>query len=162
MPRHGGYVHGCGADAILFTCSAFGPAIEACAAAVPIPVLKPNEAMLAEALAAGSRIGLVATFGPSIPALNTELEDLARARGQKITVASCTVAPALAALQEGDAETHDRLIAEAAAELMPCDALVLGQFSMASAARLIPARSGCKILTSPDSAVVRLKQALQA
>lgn len=156
------YVHGCGADAILFTCSAFGPAIEACAAAVPIPVLKPNEAMLAEALAAGSRIGLVATFGPSIPALNTELEDLARARGQKITVASCTVAPALAALQEGDAETHDRLIAEAAAELMPCDALVLGQFSMASAARLIPARPGCKILTSPDSAVMRLKQALQA
>ena len=155
------YVHGCGADAILFTCSAFGPAIEACAKAVPIPVLKPNEAMLDEALAAGSRIGLVATFGPSIPALNTELEDMARTRGQTVTVSTRTVAPALAALQEGDAETHDRLIAEAAAELLPCDALVLGQFSMASAARLIPARPGCKILTSPDSAVVRLKQVLQ-
>jgi len=156
------YVHDCGADAILFTCSAFGPAIEACAKAVPIPVLKPNEAMLDEALAAGSRIGLVATFGPSIPALNTELEDMARTRGQTVTVSTRTVAPALAALQEGDAETHDRLIAEAAAELMPCDALVLGQFSMASAARLIPVRPGCKILTSPDSAVVRLKQVLQA
>ena len=153
------YVHGCGADAILFTCSAFGPAIEACAAA--IPVLKPNEAMLDEALSAGSRIGLIASFGPSIPALNTELEDMARARGQKITVASRTVAPAWTALQKGDAETHDRLVAEAAAELMPCDALVLGQFSMASAARRIQPQAGCTILTSPDSAVVRLKQRLQ-
>jgi len=156
------YVHGCGADAILFTCSAFGPAIEAAAAAVPIPVLKPNEAMLDEALAAGNRIGLVATFGPSIPALNTELENMARARGQLISVTTRIVAPALAALQDGDCESHDRLVAEAAAELMPCDALVLGQFSMASAARLIPPRPGCKVLTSPDSAVMRLKQALQA
>jgi Asp/Glu/hydantoin racemase len=156
------YVYGCGADAILFTCSAFGPAIEACAAAMPIPVLKPNEAMLDEALNAGSRIGLIASFGPSIPALNTELEDMARARGQKITVSSRTVAPAWDALLKGDAETHDRLVAGAAAELMPCDALVLGQFSMASAARVIPPQPGCKILTSPDSAVERLKKALQA
>lgn len=156
------YVHGCGADAILFTCSAFGPAIEAAAAAVPIAVLKPNEAMLDEALAMGKNIGLVATFGPSIPALKTELEDMARARQQTITVTTRIVTPALAALQDGDAETHDRLVAEAAAELMPCDALVLGQFSMASAARLIPVRPGCTILTSPDSAVMRLKQVLRA
>ncbi|MEY4598454.1 MAG: hypothetical protein RLZZ445_1251 [Pseudomonadota bacterium] len=156
------YVHRCGADAILFTCSAFGPAIEACAAAMPIPVLKPNEAMLDEALDAGSRIGLIASFGPSIPALKAELDEMAGARGKKITVESRTVAPAWDALLKGDAETHDRLVAGAAAELMPCDALVLGQFSMASAARVIPPQPGCKILTSPDSAVERLKKALQA
>jgi len=156
------YVHGCGADAILFTCSAFGPAIEATAAAMPIPVLKPNEAMLDEALAAGTRIGLLATFEPSIPALKAELDALARVKQRAITVTTRTVPGAMALLQGGDAETHDHMVAAAAAEFSACDALVLGQFSMASAARLIPSRPGCRVLTSPDSAVTRLKQTLGA
>lgn len=156
------YVHGCGADGILFTCSAFGPAIEAAAKCVPVPVLKPNEAMLDEALAAGSRIGLIATFEPTIPALMAELEAMSRTRNQRIQVTTSIVADAAVALRNGNADGHDNLIAGAAASLTDCDVLVLGQFSMASAARLIPVHAGRKVLTSPDSAVMRLKQALHA
>lgn len=156
------YVHGCGADGILFTCSAFGPAIEAAAKCVPVPVLKPNEAMLDEALATGSRIGLIATFEPTIPALQAELATMAGAKKQIIHVTTSIVPDAAVALRNGNTEGHDNLIAGAAAQLTDCDVLVLGQFSMASAARLIPAQTGRTVLTSPDSAVMRLKQALHA
>ena len=47
----GRYAAGTGSDAILFTCSAFGPCIEAVARAqAPMPVLKPNEAMIEQAV----------------------------------------------------------------------------------------------------------------
>lgn len=156
------YAHGAGADAVLFTCSAFGPAIEAAAAAVPIPVLKPNEAMLEEALTVGNRIGLLATFEPSIPALKGEIEQMARKNSIALEVTARAVPAALSALHAGCAADHDRLIADAAQEIGECDALILGQFSMASAANAIPARPRRKVLTSPNSAVTRLKQLLAA
>ena len=143
---------------MLFTCSAFGTAIDAAKQAVRVPVLKPNEAMLEEALAAGSDLALLATFEPSIPSLKKEFEDLASSRGIKLRLKTRTVPAAIAALQKGRAAEHDQLIAAAAAEMGPCDALVLGQFSMARAATGIPAKPGRKVLTSPHSAVTRLKQ----
>lgn len=154
------YARGCGADAILFTCSAFGPAIEGARAELDIPVLKPNEAMLDEALAAGTKISLIATFEPSIPALKTELEDLARARGVTLHIRTSAVPAALAALHAGNTGEHDRQIVAAASSIGDCDALVLAQFSMASAADLIPEKPGRRVLTSPASAVMRLKQTL--
>jgi Asp/Glu/hydantoin racemase len=154
------YAHACGADAVLFTCSAFGPAIEAAQAALPIPVLKPNEAMFDEALAAGTRIGLLATFAPSVPALKTELEQTARRRHLKIAISTLTVPSALKALHAGQADEHDRIITQAAEDIGPCDALILGQFSMASASALIPDRPGRRVLTSPTSAVMQLKRVL--
>ena len=156
------YAQECGADAILFTCSAFGLAVEAAAAAVPIPVLKPNEAMLEEALSAGNRIGLLATFEPSITSLMAELEQMAQTKKVALEITARAIPAALTALHAGCTADHDRLIADAAHEIGDCDALILGQFSMASAVRAIPARPRRRVLTSPGSAVTRLKQLLAA
>src|SRR5207253_2340224 len=69
----GRYAAATGADAILFTCSAFGPCIEAVAGAyAPMPVLKPNEAMIEQAVAKGRRIGLLSTFPPTLASMPRE------------------------------------------------------------------------------------------
>lgn len=152
------YCESCGANAVLFTCSAFGTAIEAAKHAVKVPVLKPNEAMLEEALAAGSNLALITTFEPSIPSLKKEFEELASSRGIQLKLKTRTVPAALVALQKGHLSEHDSLVAAAAAEMGHCDALVLGQFSLARAAAGIPKSPGRKVVTSPHSAVTRLKQ----
>ena len=152
------YCVSCGANAVLFTCSAFGTAIDEAKRSVKVPVLKPNEAMMEETLAAGSHVALLTTFEPSIPSLMAELEQLASDRGIKLRIKTRNIPAAIKALQQGQGAEHDRLIAAAAAEMGTCDALVLGQFSMARAAAGIPAKAGRKVLTSPHSAVVRLRQ----
>jgi len=154
------YAEHSGADAILFTCSAFGTAIEACKAQAAIPILKPNEAMLEEALALGPNIGVIASFQPTLPALEAELLDAARAAGKAIRVRSALAEGAMEALQAGDAIAHDRIIAAAARSISACDVVCLAQFSMSRAAEAATAASGRPVLTTPESAVAKLLRLL--
>jgi Asp/Glu/hydantoin racemase len=145
------YAVGTGAQGILFSCSAFGPCIEACARELaPLPVLKPNEAMIEEAAMAGRRIGLLATFPGTLASMPAEFPP-------GITLVPKLAEGALAALDAGDVGTHDRLAAEAARELADCDAIALGQFSLARAAPLVAAATGRPVLTTPESAVRKLR-----
>src|SRR5215471_11035981 len=110
----GDYAAATGANAILFTCSAFGPCIEAVARAhAPMPVLKPNEAMIERAVTMGKKIGLLSTFPPTLVSMPPEFP------------ASVQIVPkladgALAALDRGDRVTHDRLVVEASKDLRDC------------------------------------------
>jgi len=151
------YVADAGADGILFTCSAFGPCIEACARDLkPRPVLKPNEAMIAEAVAqaGGGRIGLLASFPGTLASMPAEFP-----AGSSLV--PCLADGALKALDQGDPALHDRLVVEAAARsLKDCAVIALTQFSMARAAAAVEAETGRPVLTTPGSAVRRLKSLL--
>jgi hypothetical protein len=149
------YAAGTGARGILFTCSAFGPCIEAAARAVsPLPVLKPNEAMIEEAVRF-RRIGLLASFGPTLASMPREFPD-------GVALEPALAEGALAALDAGDAAAHDRLAVEAARRFRGVEAIALAQFSLARAAPAVAAATGLPVLTTPGSAVAKLKRLLAA
>jgi len=150
----GRYAVSTGADAILFTCSAFGPCIEAVAREhAPVPVLKPNQAMIEQAVARGHRIGLLSTFPPTLQSMPSEFPST-------VQVVPKLADGALAALDRGDRAEHDRLVAQASRDLRDCDLIALAQYSMAPAAALVAEASGRPVVTTPDSAVAKLKQLL--
>jgi Asp/Glu/hydantoin racemase len=156
----GDYALSIGADGILFTCSAFGPAIEMVARDAPIPVLKPNEAMFDMALDLGARIGMLVTFQGSVASMRDEFQEMAAARGLEAAIEPCLVEEAMMALRQGDADRHNALLVEAATALADCDAVMLAQFSTAQAKDAVAEVLGLPILTAPDAAVERMKAAV--
>lgn len=150
--------NGARTDALLFTCSAFGDAIDAVKQDLPVPVLRPNEAAFDAALGAGRRIGLLVTFAPSAASLSAELVAMAGQRGRDIAVTTAIADGALAALKAGDGTRHDELAAAtAASDLAGCDVVVLGQFSLARAATAVEAATGRPVITTPAAAVTALR-----
>lgn len=150
------YAESTGVQGILFTCSAFGPCIEAAAARRPhLPVLKPNEAMVDEAvaLASGAPIGLLATFGPTLQSMPPEFPPGA-------ALHTALAAGALDALNAGDTAMHDARAVEAALGLKArgCAVIALAQFSLARAAAAVQAATGLPVLTTPDSAIRKLRR----
>lgn len=158
----GGYARRIGADGVLVTCSAFGPAIERMAKELPVPVLKPNEAMFRAALTKGTKIGMLATFAPSVVTMTEEFDAFVRETGSKATLKTIVVDGAMDALRKGDAQTHNELVAARAPELAGCDAIMLAHFSTSRAADKVGAAVSAPVLTAPDAAVDRLKALVSA
>jgi hypothetical protein len=158
----GDYAVTTGVDGILFTCSAFGPAIESVQGRLaPLPVLKPNQAMFEEAFGAGLRLGLLASFEPSIAPMAEEFNAMARTRGSAATLVTACAPEAMPALNRGDGAAHDAMLAAAAVALKDCDAIMLAQFSTARARAAVEAGTRKPVLTSPDAAVRAMRAALR-
>ncbi len=152
----GGYAQRLGAEAILVTC----PAIERMAKELPMPVLKPNEAMFREAIGRGRRIGMLATFAPSVLTMTEEFEQFVAEAGAQASLETIVVAGAMDALRKGDADRHNALIAARAPELAHCDAIMLAHFSTSRALAAVGAAVKTPVLTAPDAAVDRIRAAI--
>ena len=147
------------ADGVLYCCSAFGPAIEAASDKSQVPVLKPNEAMFESALDIGGDIAMLVTFEGSIASMEQEFADMKAARGSDATLRTVLVEGAREAIDRGDAETHNRLIAESAAALGGCDAVLLAHFSMDRARAAVSATVEAPVLSPASEAVAHLSKA---
>lgn len=157
-----GYAESIGSHGILFTCSAFGEAIEDAAGRAAVPVMKPNEAMFDAAFSYGDRVAMIYTFPPAAAGLEVEFDEAAKARDSCATITSVFCDDALDVLRNGDDETHDALIAKTAAGISDVDVILFAQFSMASAAAQARQLTEIPILTSPEAAVTAMRDRLSA
>lgn len=151
------YARTIGSAAVLFTCSAFGKAIERAAALSDIPVLKPNEAMFEAAIRKGGRTAMLYTFPPAREGMELEFREEAERINPAATITSFFVPGAIEAVRSGDAARHNQLVAEEAAKLTGFDAITLAHFSTARALTAVQRVTKIPVLTSPDAAVSKLR-----
>ena len=144
-----------GADYIMVTCSSIGPAVEAGAKLIGVPVLRVDQPMADKAVATGKKIGVIATLQTTLEPTADLISRRADKAGKKIELMSRLCEGAFEALMSGDAATHDAKVAAALKELsQEVDVIVLAQASMARVVdTLAPADKRVPILASPGIAV---------
>ncbi len=155
---------GQGARLVLCTCSTLGPAVEAAAAEIAVPVLRVDRPLAEAAVAAGGRLLVVAALETTLAPTQALLKDAASRAGREVDLEVLSLPEAWEAFQSGDREGYLRQIAEAVRDAVEdtgarngtggFDAVVLAQASMAGAAEQL-ADLGTPVLASPRFAVER-------
>jgi Asp/Glu/hydantoin racemase len=144
-----------GADYILVTCSSIGPAVEAAAKLIAVPVLRVDQPMADKAVQTGKKIGVIATLRTTLDPTADLIQRRAAKAGKEITLTSRLCEGAFDALMAGDAAKHDAMVAAALKELSKqVEVIALAQASMARVVDgLAEADKRVPILASPGLAV---------
>lgn len=144
-----------GAEYIMVTCSSIGPAVEAAAPSLGVPVLRVDQPMADRAVQTGRRLGVIATLRTTLEPTADLIQRRAEKAGKQIELTSRLCEGAFDALMGGDAAKHDAKVAAALKELsQSVDLIVLAQASMARVVDgLAKADKHVPILASPGIAV---------
>jgi Asp/Glu/hydantoin racemase len=151
-----------GAEAVMVTCSSLGPAVDATVPLCPVRLFRVDEAMADAALAAGRRIGVLATLTTTLEPTLDLIARRARQQHKDIALSHAVCAGAFEHLQKGERDRHDEAIAAELARMSPVvDVVVLAQASMARVVDALPPGAvGVPVLSSPRLAVERLRRDL--
>jgi len=151
-----------GADYIMVTCSSIGPAVEAGAKLIGVPVLRVDQPMADLAVRTGRRIGVIATLRTTLEPTADLISRRAVAAGKQVELTATLAEGAFEALMSGEAAKHDAMVAVALKDLSKqVDVIVLAQASMARVVdALAAADKRVPILASPGIAVEYLATVL--
>jgi glutamate racemase len=145
-----------GVNAVLATCSSIGAVIDEIAISADVPVFRVDRPMAERAVMSGSTIGVLATLGTTLGPTTDLVTDSARVLGRTVDVIPRLCSEAFAALERGDAQRHDAILAQELDRLVEqVDVVVLAQASMARIAAARPA-SDTPVLSSPRLAMEHL------
>lgn len=146
-----------GADCIMVTCTSVNEAAKYARKFVNIPLFNIDEPVARETVAAGTRIGVLATLPTSPIATIRLLEEEAARQNKVIEPVTRVVEGAFDILCAGDREKHDEMIREALMELAKeVDVITFAQISMSRVEHDDPGVPLFKIGTSGFEEVSRL------
>ncbi|MGJ5818950.1 aspartate/glutamate racemase family protein [Paludibaculum fermentans] len=151
-----------GAEAVLVTCSSIGPGIPVARQLFDGPIFRIDEAMAAQAVSIGRRVGVLATLSTTLEPTIQLIRGTAAAQGHDCEVISDCCEGAFEAVLRGDTETHDQLVRASLDTLMPqADTVVLAQGSMARVLAAIPPEMlSVPVYSSPELALQQIRAAL--
>jgi len=160
--NYAGSAESAGADYIMFTCSSIGAAVEAAADLTQVPVLRVDQPMADQAVATGSRIGVIATLPTTLAPTSDLVQRRAAVAGKNIQLKAVLCEGAFEALMGGNPALHDTMVAKALKELSTqVDVIVLAQASMARVVdTLSESEKIVPILASPPIAMAYLATVL--
>ncbi|GHV36977.1 hypothetical protein FACS1894187_12650 [Synergistales bacterium] len=149
-----------GADVILLSCTVFSPYVERLKNLFSIPITSADIAMLEQAVKLNKKTAILCTF-PVTVETSTKLFRAAQDRiGIKNEMEIFLLTEAADAIKIGDKVAHDQIIADKANSLSTeYELIVLAQISMAEASKLLD-KCSIPVLTSPQSAIIALKEVL--
>jgi Asp/Glu/hydantoin racemase len=126
------------------------------------PVLRVDRPMAEQALATGSRIGVLATLSTTLKPTADLVRTVAAERGTPVEIAEHLCEGAFEAVMTGDAATHDRIVGDGLMKAMRgVDAIVLAQASMARVLTTLPAGAvTVPVFSSPELGVARARDVL--
>ena len=150
-----------GADIIVVTCSTLSPSVRLLRGEFNVPVVAIDDAMVNEAVATGTKIGLMATATSTVAPSSSAIRAAAEAAGKEIDLKVLCNEQAILALKAGDKETHDRLVLEMADEMKDRDVIVLAQASTAYMEQAVAERSGVTTLSSPARCIAQLRKMME-
>jgi Asp/Glu/hydantoin racemase len=151
-----------GVDLVLNACSSIGELCARVQADIPQPIVRVDAGMTREAVARGTRIGVLATVNTTLKPTCDLLRKTAQEGGRIVDLDGVLVEGAYAALMQGDQARHDDLIASALdAAARSNDVVVLAQASMARVLPRLEVDLQTKVLTSPPFAVSEVVGMLQ-
>lgn len=144
-----------GADTILVTCSSIGPAVDAAMPMVDTPVFRVDQPMADRAVAAGRRVGVIATLPTTLKPTAELIRRRAAMASRQVELTEHLCEGAFDALMSGDAKRHDEMVSKALQQLAArVDVIVLAQASMSRVVDgLAPEARRIPILTSPPLAI---------
>jgi Asp/Glu/hydantoin racemase len=151
-----------GADLIFNTCSSIGDVAIMARSLVAIPLVKIDDAMAAEAVRTGARVGVLATLQTTLAPTVRLVKAQAMAAGRSVSVVEGLARGAFEALMAKQPEKHDELVTAAAEQVAKqADVIVLAQGSMARMEAALAQRTGKPVLSSPRRGVLEVKETLE-